>query len=169
MTDQEAAALGREALAEVKPGAVVGLGHRPGRDGLHPRPRPGREVRTARHRRAHLRGLRDAGPHARHPLIAEPTALDVAVDGADEVDPQLDLVKGYGGALVREKIVAAAARASSSWSARKSSSLRSAPVAGSRSNRPLRAALLPAPLSEMGYPPLSAPAAPRPSAATMAT
>jgi ribose 5-phosphate isomerase A len=32
------------------------------------------------------------------------------VDGADEVDPRLDLVKGYGGALVREKIVAAAAR-----------------------------------------------------------
>jgi ribose 5-phosphate isomerase A len=44
------------------------------------------------------------------PLIAEPVALDVAVDGADEVDPNLDLVKGYGGALVREKIVAAAAR-----------------------------------------------------------
>ena len=35
--------------------------------------------------------------------------IDVAVDGADEVDPQLDLIKGYGGALVREKIVAAAA------------------------------------------------------------
>jgi ribose 5-phosphate isomerase A len=36
--------------------------------------------------------------------------LDVAVDGADEVDPNRDLIKGYGGALVREKIVAAAAR-----------------------------------------------------------
>lgn len=35
--------------------------------------------------------------------------IDVAVDGADEVDPQLNLIKGYGGALVREKIVAAAA------------------------------------------------------------
>jgi len=32
------------------------------------------------------------------------------VDGADEVDPQLDLIKGYGGALVREKVVAAASR-----------------------------------------------------------
>lgn len=32
--------------------------------------------------------------------------LDVAVDGADEVDPQLHLVKGGGGAHVREKIVA---------------------------------------------------------------
>jgi ribose 5-phosphate isomerase A len=31
-------------------------------------------------------------------------------DGADEVDPSLDLIKGYGGALVREKIVAASSR-----------------------------------------------------------
>lgn len=36
--------------------------------------------------------------------------IDVTVDGADEVDPHLDLIKGYGGALVREKIVAAASR-----------------------------------------------------------
>jgi ribose 5-phosphate isomerase A len=41
-------------------------------------------------------------------LGAEP--LDLTVDGADEVDPRLDLVKGYGGALVRERIVAAASR-----------------------------------------------------------
>jgi ribose 5-phosphate isomerase A len=33
--------------------------------------------------------------------------LDVTFDGADEVDPALDVIKGYGGALVREKIVAA--------------------------------------------------------------
>jgi ribose 5-phosphate isomerase A len=36
--------------------------------------------------------------------------IDVAVDGADECDPNLDLIKGYGRALVREKIVAAAAK-----------------------------------------------------------
>ena len=34
--------------------------------------------------------------------------IDLTVDGADEVDASLDLVKGAGGALVREKIVAAA-------------------------------------------------------------
>lgn len=33
--------------------------------------------------------------------------VDVMIDGADEVDAQLDLIKGYGGALLREKIVAA--------------------------------------------------------------
>jgi ribose 5-phosphate isomerase A len=36
--------------------------------------------------------------------------LDLAVDGADEIDPQLRLIKGAGGALLREKMVAAAAR-----------------------------------------------------------
>lgn len=42
--------------------------------------------------------------------LDEVGALDLAVDGADEVGPGLDLVKGYGGALVRERIVAEAAR-----------------------------------------------------------
>lgn len=36
-------------------------------------------------------------------------SIDIAVDGADEVDPDLNLIKGWGGALVREKVVAAAA------------------------------------------------------------
>jgi ribose 5-phosphate isomerase A len=36
--------------------------------------------------------------------------IDVTFDGADEVDPQLNLIKGYGGAMVREKIVAASSR-----------------------------------------------------------
>jgi ribose 5-phosphate isomerase A len=46
------------------------------------------------------------------PLVSleEARELDLAVDGADEVNPGLDLMKGYGGALVRERIVAAAAR-----------------------------------------------------------
>src|SRR5580692_10623234 len=34
--------------------------------------------------------------------------LDLTIDGADEIDPSLDLIKGGGGALLREKIVAAA-------------------------------------------------------------
>ena len=42
--------------------------------------------------------------------LDELETIDIAVDGADEVDPQLNLIKGLGGALVREKIVAAAAR-----------------------------------------------------------
>ena len=38
------------------------------------------------------------------------TILDLAIDGADEVDPQLRLLKGGGGALLREKLVISAAR-----------------------------------------------------------
>lgn len=37
-------------------------------------------------------------------------ALDLAVDGADEIDPARNLIKGLGGALLREKMVAAAAK-----------------------------------------------------------
>jgi ribose 5-phosphate isomerase A len=37
-------------------------------------------------------------------------SVDLTIDGADEVDPQLNLIKGLGGALVREKIVASATR-----------------------------------------------------------
>jgi ribose 5-phosphate isomerase A len=39
-----------------------------------------------------------------HPVV------DITIDGADEIDPQLNLIKGLGGALLREKIVAAASR-----------------------------------------------------------
>ncbi len=38
--------------------------------------------------------------------LAEQPTLDVTIDGADEIDPQLDLIKGLGGSLLREKIVA---------------------------------------------------------------
>lgn len=38
--------------------------------------------------------------------LDEVEALDVTIDGADEVDARLDLIKGLGGALLREKVVA---------------------------------------------------------------
>jgi ribose 5-phosphate isomerase A len=36
--------------------------------------------------------------------------IDVTIDGADEISPALELIKGHGGALLREKIVASASR-----------------------------------------------------------
>ena len=42
--------------------------------------------------------------------LEEAGTLDLTVDGADEIDPSLDLVKGLGGALLREKMVAQASR-----------------------------------------------------------
>lgn len=46
------------------------------------------------------------------PLVDLGNALpiDITFDGADEVDPRLNLIKGYGHALVREKVVAAASK-----------------------------------------------------------
>jgi ribose 5-phosphate isomerase A len=46
------------------------------------------------------------------PMLADdiPSEIDLTIDGADEVDPSLDLIKGGGGALLREKIVAQASR-----------------------------------------------------------
>ena len=42
--------------------------------------------------------------------LGEVSGLDIAIDGADEIGPDLALVKGGGGALLREKLVASAAR-----------------------------------------------------------
>ena len=42
--------------------------------------------------------------------LDEHPEIDITIDGADEVDPQLNLIKGGGGALLREKVVASASR-----------------------------------------------------------
>jgi ribose 5-phosphate isomerase A len=42
--------------------------------------------------------------------LDEHTDLDLTIDGADEVDPHLELIKGGGGALLREKMLAQASR-----------------------------------------------------------
>ncbi len=49
---------------------------------------------------------------AKIPLLQndEVWPIDVAIDGADQVDPHFNLIKGGGGALLKEKIVAAAAQ-----------------------------------------------------------
>jgi ribose 5-phosphate isomerase A len=56
------------------------------------------------------RGSWDAAVELNIPMLTDdlPRNLDVTIDGADEVDPQLNLVKGGGGALLREKLVAQA-------------------------------------------------------------
>jgi ribose 5-phosphate isomerase A len=105
-------AVAARALAWVGDGARVGLGT--GRaasvfiDGLGARVRQGLRVAGVATSRASEEQARALGI----PLIEldEDTVLDLTVDGADEVAPNLDLVKGWGGALVRERIVAAASR-----------------------------------------------------------
>jgi ribose 5-phosphate isomerase A len=98
------------ALAEVKPGMRLGLGT--GSTARHFVELLGARVSlgfaclcvpTSEETAAQARSLRipltdlDETPH-----------LDLTVDGADEIGPRLTLIKGAGGALLREKIVAAA-------------------------------------------------------------
>lgn len=54
----------------------------------------------------------DAAVALKIPMLTDdlPKGIDVTIDGADEVDPQLNLIKGGGGALLREKIVAQASK-----------------------------------------------------------
>ena len=51
-----------------------------------------------------------AAQQLRIPLLGDDLAraIDITIDGADEVSPELDLIKGGGGAMLREKIVAQA-------------------------------------------------------------
>ena len=69
--------------------------------------RGGRQVRGVATSEASARLAREVGI----PVVdLGDDVLEATVDGADEVSPELNLIKGYGGALVRERIVAAASR-----------------------------------------------------------
>jgi ribose 5-phosphate isomerase A len=100
--------------AEVRSGMVVGLGTGstagPAVEAIGRRLASGelRDVRGVPTSSAAAAVARRAGV----PLttLDEAPEPDVAIDGADEIAPGLRLVKGLGGALVREKIVAVAAR-----------------------------------------------------------
>ena len=99
------------ALELVRPGTVVGLGSgstaRYFIAGLAERVRAGLEVRAV----ATSMESRRLAEDGRIPIIERVDgALDLAVDGADEIDPTVNCLKGRGGALLREKIVAVASR-----------------------------------------------------------
>jgi ribose 5-phosphate isomerase A len=101
-----------EALRLVRDGDVVGLGS--GRaatafiQALGERVRQGLRVRGVPTSEQSAQLARQLGI----PLVTldDVEQIDIDVDGADEVDPQNNLIKGLGGALVRENIVASAAR-----------------------------------------------------------
>jgi len=99
------------ALELVRPGTVVGLGSgstaRYFIAGLAERVRAGLEVRTVA-TSAESRRLAEEGQSPTTERIDG--SLDLAVDGADEIDPTINCLKGRGGALLREKIVAVASR-----------------------------------------------------------
>lgn len=117
-SDTEARARHKQAAAEravelVRSGMVVGLGtgstaifavRRLGQLLSEGRLRDIVGVPTSRGVEAEARGLGI-------PLALDGAGdVDVTIDGADEVDPELNLIKGGGGALLHEKIVAQASR-----------------------------------------------------------
>ncbi len=108
--DEQKRAVARAALAYLEPGGVVGVGtgstaaffieELAAHPELAAAAVPSSEATAAALYKA---GIRVAG-------LDEAPAPAVYVDGADAVDPGLRLIKGAGGALVREKIVASASR-----------------------------------------------------------
>jgi len=107
-TDDPLATLATHALGFVRDGDVVGLGS--GRAAsafvraLAARVRDGLRVRGVPTSEETARMARELGID----LVGLEAEIALTVDGADEVDGKLNLIKGYGGALVRERIVAAA-------------------------------------------------------------
>jgi ribose 5-phosphate isomerase A len=105
------ASLAARALEFVRHGSVVGLGTgRAATAFLHAlavRIQVGLSIRGVPTSEDTARLARELGI----PLAGlDEGLIEVTIDGADEVDPQLNLIKGYGGALVRERIVAAASQ-----------------------------------------------------------
>jgi ribose 5-phosphate isomerase A len=98
------------ALEYVRPGMRLGLGTgstaRPFVDLLGERVRAGLDVIAVPTSEATRAQAEQCG--IRLTTLDETPELDLTVDGADEIGPDLTLIKGGGGALLREKIVASA-------------------------------------------------------------
>jgi ribose 5-phosphate isomerase A len=113
MTDLKQRA-GEAAAALVESGMVVGLGT--GTTAIFATRRIGERLKSGDLRKivaiATSKATEAAARDLGIPLIADelPNDIDITIDGADEVDPALDLIKGGGGALLREKIVAQATK-----------------------------------------------------------
>jgi ribose 5-phosphate isomerase A len=107
--DASLEALGRYALRYVKPGQTLGLGTGHAASAfIRALGASGISVRGVPTSKASDELARSVGI----PIVtlAEAGKIDVDIDGADAVDPRFNMIKGYGGALVREKIVAASSR-----------------------------------------------------------
>lgn len=111
MDAKEAAAL--RAVQYVRDGMILGLGT--GSTAKFAIQAIGERIRQEG---LHLQGVptsmpsRDLAEQVGIPLLdlSDAPSIDLTIDGADEVDPALNLIKGGGGALVREKLVASASR-----------------------------------------------------------
>jgi ribose 5-phosphate isomerase A len=100
------------AVQFVEPGMIVGLGT--GSTAIFATRKIGQLLREGALQRisgfATSRATQEEAQHLGIPLIdaSLPLKIDITIDGADEVDPQFNLIKGGGGALFHEKVVAQA-------------------------------------------------------------
>ena len=111
MTEELKQAAAEKALELVQDGMLIGLGSgstaRYFTEGLGHLVAGGTKVRGVPTSRATAELAAELGI----PIVTELVGqIDLTVDGADEVDPALNLIKGRGGALFREKLVAAASK-----------------------------------------------------------
>jgi ribose 5-phosphate isomerase A len=112
MIEDEKRAAAYAAVEEVRPGMLVGLGT--GTTAAFAIERLGELVRAGLDIRAVATSRRseEAARTAGIALLdfADVETVDLTIDGADEIDDRLFAIKGAGGAMLREKIVAAASR-----------------------------------------------------------
>lgn len=112
-TPEQLDRIGQHAAQLVRPGDHVGLGS--GKAALAFVRALGKRVRDEK---LNIVGVptsiltegvaREAGVPLK--TLEQVTSLDIAIDGADEVDPQLNLIKGGGGNLTREKVISCIAK-----------------------------------------------------------
>jgi ribose 5-phosphate isomerase A len=110
--DQEKQAAAREAVRLVEPGSIVGLGS--GSTATYAI----RFVAERVHQGLEITAIptslktQQLAEQLGIPLttLEEHPQIDIDIDGADEIDPHLNLIKGGGGALLREKIIASASK-----------------------------------------------------------
>lgn len=111
LADEPKQAAAKKALELVQDGMLLGLGSgataRYFTEGVGRMITEGLKVRAVPTSRATAEMAAELGI----PIVTELVGqIDLTVDGADEVDPALNLIKGRGGALVREKLVAEASK-----------------------------------------------------------
>ena len=112
MQDDDKRVAAEAAVAEIAPGMLVGLGTgstaRFAIDALGRRVREGLAIRAVATSEASERQARALGIEILD--FAGVERVDLTIDGADEIDDQCRAIKGAGGAMLREKTVAAASR-----------------------------------------------------------
>ncbi len=102
-----------EAVKHVRNGQVIGLGS--GSTAAYAIQEIGKLIRRRKWRilgvpTSHQAFLLSVECGIQVTTLEEHSNLDVTIDGADQIDPDLNMIKGMGGALAREKVVASASK-----------------------------------------------------------